>query len=405
MMLVGNQRGGAADLAVHLMKPENEHIEVYELRGFVSDDLHGAFKEIEAISRGTHCKQFLYSLSLNPPEDQSVPTDAFEAAIERVEAKLGLTDQPRAIVFHEKKGRRHAHCVWSRINVVEMKAIQMSFDREKLKPVSRDLFIEHGWKMPAGLANRANRDPRNYSLAEWQQARRIQRHPNEIKREFEDAWALSDSKAAFIHALEERGYRVARGNKDRPVAVDAQGEVFAIARKAGVKTKDVRSRLGDMDDLPDVDTVKTQMASEMGDTINRLKDELEQQFQKTNSEYEMRRNALVDQQRCERQTLKDKLEKRQAEESRKRQSRFRKGVAGFWDRLNGKHRQIKTQNELDAQACQKRDAKAKDALVFKHLQQRQRLALFKISLRRSYGRERSRLEYDQRRFSGPEVLP
>jgi hypothetical protein len=43
MILKGSQRGGAAQLARHLLKTiENEHVELYEVRGFVSDDLPGA---------------------------------------------------------------------------------------------------------------------------------------------------------------------------------------------------------------------------------------------------------------------------------------------------------------------------------------------------------------------------
>ena len=65
MILHGNQRGGHGDLVRHLLKPENEHVEVHEVRGFVSDTVAGAFKESYAISRGTKCCQFLFSLSLN----------------------------------------------------------------------------------------------------------------------------------------------------------------------------------------------------------------------------------------------------------------------------------------------------------------------------------------------------
>lgn len=115
MILDGNQRGGARDLARHLMKAENEHVEVQEIRGFMADTILGALREAEAISRGTKCRQFLYSLSLSPPETESVPVAAFDDAIERIEAKLGLVGHPRIVVFHEKHGRRHAHCVWSRI--------------------------------------------------------------------------------------------------------------------------------------------------------------------------------------------------------------------------------------------------------------------------------------------------
>lgn len=37
MILVGNPRGGAKNLAQHLMKEENDHVTVHELRGFASD--------------------------------------------------------------------------------------------------------------------------------------------------------------------------------------------------------------------------------------------------------------------------------------------------------------------------------------------------------------------------------
>ena len=46
MILKGSQRGGAGQLARHLLKAEeNEHVEVHELRGFLSEDLHGALHE------------------------------------------------------------------------------------------------------------------------------------------------------------------------------------------------------------------------------------------------------------------------------------------------------------------------------------------------------------------------
>ena len=54
MILKASQRGGGQDLAAHLMRTDdNEHLSIHELRGFASDSLKGAFKEIEAISRGT----------------------------------------------------------------------------------------------------------------------------------------------------------------------------------------------------------------------------------------------------------------------------------------------------------------------------------------------------------------
>jgi hypothetical protein len=42
--------------------------------------------------------------------------------------------------------------------------------------------------------------------------------------------------------------------------VDEHGEVYSLPRMAGVKTKDVRARLGDGADLPSVEEVKAQWA-------------------------------------------------------------------------------------------------------------------------------------------------
>jgi len=78
MILHGSQRGGARDLALHLLKEENDHVEVHELRGFVSDDLVSALNEVHAISRGTKARQYLFSLSLNPPPDVNVSIEDFE---------------------------------------------------------------------------------------------------------------------------------------------------------------------------------------------------------------------------------------------------------------------------------------------------------------------------------------
>ena len=73
----------------------------------------------------------------------------------------------------------------------------MSFDYDRLREVSRELFLEHGWIMPRDLVNSAERNPKNFTHEEWQQAKRLGKDPREIKTAIQDAWAISDSKAAF----------------------------------------------------------------------------------------------------------------------------------------------------------------------------------------------------------------
>ncbi len=134
MILKGSQRGNAAKLARHLMNiQDNEHVELHELRGFVSEEqLLDALLEAQAVAKGTRCQQHLFSLSLNPPEGERVDVGSFETAIEMVEQRLGLDGHPRAIVFHEKEGRRHAHAVWSRIDAETMTAKNLPFFKRRL---------------------------------------------------------------------------------------------------------------------------------------------------------------------------------------------------------------------------------------------------------------------------------
>ncbi len=402
MILKGGQRGGARNLAIHLMRTdENEHVEVHSLRGFAADDLMGALNEIYAVSQGTKCKQFMFQVMFNPPPTEEVSTADFEAAIARVEKQFKLADQPCAVVLHEKEGRPHAHAVWSRIDIEEMKAIQLSYFKNQLQDISRELFLEHGWKMPNGLINSEERDPTNFTLDEWQHAKRIGKHAREIKKDIQDAWAISDSKAAFIHALKERGYWLARGDSARFIAVDHNGEVFPIPRSLpqGIKTKDVRARLGDEAHLPSLREAKKQIAEGMLSAMQRHKAELDRQNETGRVEFERRRRALLQRQRGERRTLAQMQARRQVKESVSRQARFRTGIKGLWDRLRGEHRRIREQNEREAKAAGTRDRKEKDALFQRQLRDRRRLReIGKQYLAYQADRKRE-VDLDERRYA------
>ena len=72
MIPFSSQRGLGQDLAAHLLNEhDNELMELAELRGAVADDLQGAFSEWEAQAHAlTKCKNYLYSLSINPDQSQ-----------------------------------------------------------------------------------------------------------------------------------------------------------------------------------------------------------------------------------------------------------------------------------------------------------------------------------------------
>lgn len=395
MILKGNQRSGACQLATHLMKVEdNEHVDVHELRGFMSDDLHGAFNEIHAISKGTRAKQPLFSLSLNPPPNERVAIEVFEAAIEEIEQKLGLDDQPRAIVFHEKEGRRHAHVVWSRIDCEAMKAINLPHYKLKLKDVARSLFLEHGWNMPAGFINSKDRNPLNFSREEWQQTRRAGFNTKALKRVFQDCWATSDSKQAFAQALLSQGLVLARGDRRGFVAVDYQGEAYSIARYVGARTKDVRERLGDPQELPSFAEAKAQIASGMSARLKQHLEHASSEKQRISAAFEFKRNGLVDRQRGEREKLERAQTERWNAETLERAKRLSHGLKGIWHRLTGKHAKVKRQNEVEALLSLHQNREEKDAMIFSHITQRQQLNIHQNSEQRCHELEIELLRQD-----------
>ncbi|MBL4836659.1 MAG: hypothetical protein JKY34_03695, partial [Kordiimonadaceae bacterium] len=254
MILKASQRGGGKQMGLHLLNThDNEHVAVHQVRGFVSNDVVGAMKEAHAVSLGTRCKQFLFSVSLNPPQNENVGVDVFESTIDQIEERNNLSGQPRVIVFHEKEGRRHAHAVWSRIDAETMTARELPFFKNRLQEISKELYREHDWKMPRGFVNKDERDPRNFTLDQWQQAKRMDRNAGNLKGDIQDCWAISDNKVSFEAALKEKGFYLARGDRRGHVAVNAiNGEVLSLSRYSGKKGKDLDARLGKPETLPSI---------------------------------------------------------------------------------------------------------------------------------------------------------
>ena len=374
MILKGSQRGGAANLARHLLRAdENEHVDLHELSGFVAEDLPGALQEIYAVSRGTRCEQYMFSVSLNPPQEESAPIEYFEKAITDIEQKLGLEGQPRAIVFHEKEGRRHAHCVWSRIDAGEMKAINLPFYKMKLQDISRQLYFQYGWQMPKGLLNRQDRNPLNFTLAQWQQAKRAGEDPKLLQKLFQDCWAASDNKASFEQALHGYGLHLARGDKRRFVAIDYRGEVYSLSRWLKVKTKALKERLGDSDNLPAAREVTALIRQRMTEKLKTYVRDVETQIKSQVQPHVQKTRTMREQHQAERIRLQSKQEARWQEETIIRSKRLPKGFKGIWFRITGKYKAVRQQNELETERCRIRDGDERQALVQRQLAERQRL--------------------------------
>ena len=347
MISFASQRAGGQDLATHLQNDlDNEYQEVAELRGSIATDLHGAFAEWELQASGlTKCEKYLYSLSVNPWEELNgrMTRDQYADYIDRVEDRLGLSGQPRAVVFHIKNGREHAHVVWSRIDAQNHKAIQLSFDHQSLMMVTREFARDHGIILPDGYEHdREGRNKQN-TLQEQLQQNLTGISKEERMEKITEAWRSSDSAGAFVNALAEQGYMLATGRRPY-VLVSALGHTNALPRMIDdkrVRAKDVRAFLEKdfpPESLPSVEEAK----------------KLAKQFQQ-----KLRQHEKIDKQADRRDRLKKAHEERrkpleeEREALRKRQERERQSLAraqakergALFETFSAKEKQIAEKRE------------------------------------------------------------
>lgn len=268
MIPKASQRGSGQDLATHLLNCfDNEQVEIVDLRGAVADDLHGAFAEWQLQAEAlTRCRNYLYSLSINPdPRYGPLTREQYGDYIDRVENTLGLSGQPRAVVFHVKNGREHCHVVWSRVDLDRERAIHQSFDRHKLMMVTRQFAHDHSLVLPDGMELGADRTSRPKSLYDRWQEQTTGLSKEDRILEITQAWRSSDSPRAFVNALGDLGYVLASGNRPY-VVVDVYGGVHALPRMIDDRTIRQRDIVAFLehdyppDSLPSVEEAREQIA-------------------------------------------------------------------------------------------------------------------------------------------------
>jgi hypothetical protein len=419
MILKGNQRGGGQQLAAHLMNSfDNDRVEVAEVSGAVAQDLSGAFAEWSAQARATKMKKkFYYSLSLNPDQAQGRLTrEQYFDMIARTERALGLEGQPRAVVFHEKRDgkgvpREHCHVVWSRVDMRQekIKSIQIAHDKLKIRTVTQEFCRDHGLQLPERMkpgrskGSRVDRFNDSANLAEKQQQERTGISIPERKADIATCWRETGNGAAFVAALEGKGYFLACGDSRDYVVLDLHGEVHSLSRqlKGVARPKEMRNRLlsHPADKLPDVVTTQMFLEKKRRDAIRAAvaqKDpgptDIELRRRALEQHQQARRATLdtmrIDLIRChmtEREGLKAAHEAQNAGIATARLKKQPKGIMAFVARVTG--------IQLIVEARQKMQDKARAA---EHKQQAETLG-------RTHGRELAEMDRRYRALSRLEL--
>lgn len=135
-----------------------------------------------------------------------------------------------------------------------------------------------------------------------------------------------------------------------------------MARWSGLKTKDLRHKLGDGEKLPSVGGLQ-------GDLRQRLSERLRGHLSEDKARQKAALQPLKDdlrkivmKQRVERARLQSAQNIRRASEAKERSSRFRRGLGIVLDVLSGRLFKLRKQNESEAYACFVRDRSQREQL-------------------------------------------
>lgn len=187
-----------------------------------------------------------YSLAWHPEQNPS-KEHMLKTARKSIEA-LGLTEHEALIVAHRDEPQKHVHVIINRVH--PLTGIAAHTGRSKLQLSAFALAHEkaHG---------------KIYCQQREDNQRQREKGKHTVHRDsvIANAWKASDSGRGFAAALGEQGYTLAQGRK-RIVVVDAHGQVHNPLRHLdGVRAKDIRKRLEDLDaaQLPDAAEVSRQI--------------------------------------------------------------------------------------------------------------------------------------------------
>lgn len=242
---------------------ENERVRVVKIEGLASENIYDLLCEIEGQGLGTRCKNPLWIAAINPgPKEQFSEQDR-DRAREILEQERGYRGQPYFMVEHEKKGWKHWHVIYSRIDVEHMRALPDALDAKVCHAAARRIESELGLARVIGPFDREPGTPRPPRAPEpWEMYRGMQTKidPREIEAEVTAIFRHSETGKAFQAALESHGYRLVTGQRGLLI-LDSAGKEHSLARRIdGINTKELNAFMRDVDrqSLPTIEQAREQ---------------------------------------------------------------------------------------------------------------------------------------------------
>ncbi len=223
-----------------------------------------------------------YSLAWHPEQNPD-KEHMLATARQSIEA-LGLTEHEALIVAHRDEPQKHVHVIINRVHPLTGIAAHTGRSKLQLSAFALEYEKAHG---------------KIYCQQREDNHRQREKGKHTMHRDsvIGNAWKASDSGRGFAAALSEKGYTLAQGRK-RVVVVDAHGQVHNPLRHLdGVRAKDIRKR------LEDLDTTRLPDAAEVSRSIQeRGKEDYHQRQEKLKASIEAQ-NRLQSQHHEERATV------------------------------------------------------------------------------------------------------
>ncbi len=265
MIVKGQPVKGAKRLATHLLKSENEVVNIIQVDGIdaslTSEALRQSLIDMEDLGRLTKTQtgRVLYHANIDPRKHEQLTPDQYIQSADMLMDKLGLTNQPRIIVEHVKNGRQHAHLVVQLTDIERGTVRQLHNNFYKQSEIARDLEREFGLE-PTQQRKTGN----SYDMTEAQQIKKQGKSIAEYRSFLSDSYQNAKNGKEFKNSLRKQGYVIAKGDRLGMIVIGKDGSPRSLTRdlKSSAKATDVKIKLKDViQHLPDVENAKRDVKS------------------------------------------------------------------------------------------------------------------------------------------------
>ncbi|MEM6829745.1 MAG: AAA family ATPase [Bacteroidota bacterium] len=245
-------------MAAHLFKDENEYILPRQTIGRNRDreGFENDLVQMQLYTRMTEGDRGIFHVAINPRQYEQLTPEQHDRALEIIEQKFGLSDQPRMQIDHVKEGRVHTHVFWSTVDQEKAKLIDLPHYKLRLQDCAAQMEKEFEHETTIRQTNEKTYEITN---AERMAAQRTGRKAMVNKEEITAAWTETETWTQFTEKLQEKGYTIAKGERCKYALIDPKGQVCNLVRQLPktINHKHVAERVGAFR-LPGLEEAKEQ---------------------------------------------------------------------------------------------------------------------------------------------------